>query len=165
MKRIAILTTLIALATSTVAFAQVRTVDRDRDRDRDREVRVEVRTGDHGWTRDHYDRYDRSRYSREFRGRWVPLARAYSAQSERQFIELKGQAFRRLRIEGARGNPVIVKIGIEFGDGSVQAVDFNSRLSRGAGEVIDLNGGTRRIERIIVYTEPRRGGSYTIWGA
>lgn len=164
MRRIALCTVLAITASTAVAFADPpqtydrdRTHDHDRDRDRDR--------ADGGWTRDRYDHYGRSHWARDFRGRWVALARAYSAASERQFIHVDGGRYRKLRVEGVRGQPVIRKIAIEFGDGTAQAVDLDMRLSSGTGEVIDLNGDVRRIKRIIVYSDPRARGSYSIYGA
>jgi hypothetical protein len=159
MKRIAFLTVL-GLTASAAAFASpVRVADKD-------EPRVEIRDRDNGqWTRDRYDRYDRSHWARDFRGRWTPLARGYSAQSSRQFITVRGGRYDKLRVEAVRGEPVIQKIAIEFRDGSSQAVDLDMRLSRGTGEVIDLNGRDRQINRIIVYTDPHSRGAYTVYGA
>jgi hypothetical protein len=163
MRRIALLTAL-AMATPAVAFAQTRVYERDRE-----PVRVYERDRDPGVTitfgRDPYDRYDRYHANRDFRGRWVPLARANSTNSDRQFIPVRGETFRKIRVEGVRGRPVIQKIAIEFMDRTTQAVDLDMRLRRGSGEVIDLNGGVRRINRIIVYTDPRFRGSYTLYGA
>jgi hypothetical protein len=162
MRGIALFTTL-AMTVGTAAIASpVRVADRDRDG-----VRVEVRSNDPNgqWTRDRYDRYDGSHWARDFRGRWMTLARSYTTQGQRQFIHVNGQRLSKLRVEGTRGAPVIQKIAIEFGDGSSQAVDLDMRLRRGEGEVIDLNGGTRRVNRIIVYADPRTRGSYSLYGA
>jgi hypothetical protein len=153
MRHIAFLTA-IAIAAPVVAFAQP---SRVYVRDRDAEIT---------WTRDRYDRYDDSRWSRDYRGRWTPIARSYSTSSDRQFIKLRGEPFSKIRIEGVRGRPVIQKIAIEFMNRTTQAVDLDMELRRGTGEVIDLHGrGDRRINRIIVYTDPRYRGSYTIYGA
>lgn len=161
MRGFALLTTL-ALTAGTAAYAQpVRDDERVQWRDPDRDVN----RNDNGWSRDRYDRYYDSHWARDFRGRWMPLARGYSAQSDRQFIMLRGTRLSKLRIEGVRGAPLIQKIAIEFGDGSSQAVDLDMTLPRGAGEVIDLNGRTRRVNRIIVYTDPRNRGSYSLYGA
>jgi hypothetical protein len=135
----------------------VRRYDRDRDRDRDH--------NDGGWSRERYDRYEDSHWVRDFHSRWVPLARGYSARTDRQFINLGGARYRKLRIEGVRGEPVILKIGIEFWDKTNQAVEYRESLPAGTGEVIDLNGGERRINRIIVYTDPHSRGSYSVYGA
>jgi hypothetical protein len=152
MRRIALLTA-IAIAAPVAAFAQPSRVE---VRDRDAQVT---------WTRDRYDRYDDSRWSRDFRGRWAPIARNYNTSTDRQFIKLRGEQFRRIRIQGVRGRPVIQKIAIEFMNRETQAIDLDMRLRRGEGEVIDLQGGERRINRIIVYTDTRSRGSYSLYGA
>jgi hypothetical protein len=158
MRRIALLTAL-AIAAPVAAYAQpVRVYERDRDYYRDRHDRY-----DSGFSHDRYDRWDRSRWYNEH-GRWETIARAYSAQSDRQFIPVNGERFRRIRIEAVRGQPLVQKIVVEFMDRTSQAVDINERLARGQGEMIDLNGGERRINRIIVYTDPRFRGAYSIYG-
>jgi hypothetical protein len=133
--------------------------DRDRDRDRDRSGSV----GD----RERYQRYDGSRWSRDtYRNRWVPLAYQYSAGTNKQNIKLQGKGgrFDRIRVEADRGAPVINQVAIEYLDGNTQVIKLNARLPRGAGEVIRLNGD-RRINRIVVYTEPGFGGAYSVYGA
>ena len=163
MRGIALLTTL-AMSFGTAAVASpVRVADRDDARVQWRDRHDNDPNGQ--WSRDRYDRYNDSHWSRDFRGRWMTLASAYSAQSQRQFIPVRGRGLSKLRVEGVRGAPVIQKIAIEFGDGTSQAVDLDMRLPRGSGEVIDLNGGVRRVNRIIVYTDPRTRGSYSIYGA
>jgi hypothetical protein len=97
---------------------------------------------------------------------WVMLAEMYSAESGRQFINVLGQGgeFRRLRIEGVRGKPVITRVAIEFMDRSMQVVDLNAQLWRGEEEEIRLYGRGQRINRIIVYTDPMHGGMYSVYG-
>lgn len=140
-------------AVPTIAAAQARVVVRSP------EVTVQ-------WNRERYDRYEGSRWHRERRLRWQPLATGYSARTDRQFINLGGRGgYRKLRIEGVRGEPVILKIAIEFMDRTNQAVEYRESLPAGTGEVIDLNGETRRINRIIVYTDPSSRGAYSVYGA
>lgn len=121
------------------------------------------------------DRYDRDDYptrdyhqDRDFRrGRWVPLAESNpTAGSERQFINVvgRGGALRKLVISGDRGAPVITRVAIEYNDRSVQTVEINARLRRGDDERIDLRGN-RPLNRIVVYTDPRSRGAYSIYGA
>jgi hypothetical protein len=150
----------LAIAASSAAYAD------DRGRNDRYGDRYDDRYGDKTFERDRYERYDGSRWHRDYRGRWVSLAQRYSAQSEKQTIKMQGRGgkFTRLRIEADRGSPVINQIGIEYIDGSTQKVKLESRLPRGAGEVIRLNG-RQRINRIIVYTEPGYGGSYSLYGA
>ena len=158
MRGIALFTTL-AMTVGTAAISTPVSADP--------EVRVQIHSNDPNgqWTRDRYERYNDSRWSRDFRGRWMTLARSYTTQGQRQFIHVNGQRLSKLRVEATRGAPVIQKIAIEFGDGSSQAVDLDMRLRRGEGEVIDLNGGVRRVERIIVYADPRTRGAYSLYGA
>ena len=159
MKGTAILTAL-ALTASAAAPALAQPDNRQRTYERDR-------ADDRTYSRDRYERWDRSRWSRDFRGRWVPLATRYSARTDRQFIRLLGETgrFRKLRIEGVRGAPVIHRIAIEYvGDPTTQVVDLNTQLRRGQGEVIVLNGRSR-INRIVVYSEPRFGGQYSVFGS
>jgi len=99
--------------------------------------------------------------------RWVTLADHNSVDGNRQFINVRGQdAFRKIRIEASRGAPVIKQVAIEFSDdrGNTQVVRMDARLSAGQGQTIDLNGGRRPVQRIIVYTEPQFGGSYSVFG-
>lgn len=155
MKRLALLTA-IAMATPAVAYAEPpqrnpysgydRDYERNRDRDRERA---------------------RNQWSRDNRGRWVLIAQNYSAQTERQFINLLGKSGRysKLRIEGVRGAPMIMKVAIEYMDRNTptQVVHLNTRLGRGADQVINLNGN-QRINRIGIYSEPRYRGSYSVFG-
>ena len=148
MKRIALLTA-IAMAAPVAAFAQP--------------PRAEVTVN---WTHERYDHYNNSHWARDFHGRWQPLARAESGATDRQFIAVNGAGrFSKLRIEGVRGQPMVQKVAVEFADKTSQAVDINEALPNGAGTVIDLNGGERRINRIIVYTDPHARGSYSVYGA
>jgi hypothetical protein len=132
-------------------------------------VRVVIHADVHNdasWNRERYDRYEHSHWSRDFRGKWEPLAQGYNARSDRQFINIGGNGrYRKLRIEAVRGEPVLLKIAIEFMDRTSQAVEYRETLPTGTGEVIDLNGGDRRIKRIIIYTDPHSRGSYSVYGS
>jgi len=161
MKRIALLS---ALAMSIPAAAYAWPIGRTAEREN--QPRIYYRDRDAGWTRERYDRYENSHWARDFRSQWVPLARGYSAHTDRQFIHVAGTGrYRRVRIEAVRGEPVILQIAIEFADKTTQVVKYREALSAGTGEVIDLNGGDRRINRIIVYTDPRSRGAYSVYGA
>jgi hypothetical protein len=151
MRGIALLTTL-AMSMGTAVYADPPRV----------EVRVQ-RDGDAGWSRDRYDRYNGSHWSRDFRGRWTSLGTA-TTQAQREFVP-RGGRLNKLRVEATRGAPAIVSMTIEFSDGSTQAVNLDMRLERGAGEVIDLNGRNRKVHRVIVYPDPRTRGAYALYGA
>jgi hypothetical protein len=165
MKTIALWTALI-MATSTAAFAAPprvvqrddapRTSDRDRDHDRDHDGNI---------VRDHYDRYDHSRWSREFHGRWVPITRGTTRAGRTDFFLPTKQRYRKIRIEGTRGQSVIGQVAIEFGDGTTQVVNLNAPLPPGAGEVIDLTSDVRTVKRIIVDADQHSRGQFTVYGA
>jgi hypothetical protein len=159
MRTIALLTALV-MSAATAAYADPpRTYDRDRDRDRDREAGVSVTV-----SRDHYDHYGQSRWSREYHGRWTPLSPYATLPNTRQFVPAGNQHFRKLRIEGLRGEPMIAKVAIQFDNGATQIIDVNTSFPAGAGEVLDLAGGVRSVHRVIVYSEPHSRGSYTVYG-
>jgi hypothetical protein len=153
MRGIALLTTLAMTAGTAAVYADPPRV----------EVRVE-RDRDAGWTRDHYDRYNDSHWSHDFRGRWMSLGQG-STQGQRQFNPPRAGRLNKLRVEAVRGAPAITSMTIEFADGSTQAVNLDMRLQRGGGEVIDLNGRNRKVFRVIVYPDPRTRGTYSLYGA
>jgi hypothetical protein len=166
------LLTALAMAIPAAAHAQPygrpydRPYDRDDQRrtyDRDDQRRTYDRDRDAWWDR---DRYDRRRWAGDYRGRWVPLARGVSARTERQFINVGGDGrYRRLWIEAVRGEPVILRIAIVFSDRTRQVIEYRDSLPAGTGEVIDLHGRDRRIHRIIIHTDPRSRGAYSVYGA
>ena len=103
-----------------------------------------------------------------WRGGWQPLAERYSAQQDRQFIAMGDRPLHRLRIEAAEGRPKITKIVIEFGgrfNGQTQVVSLYRPLA-GYNRARDneLNGRDRPVRRIIVYSDPRFGGEYSVFG-
>lgn len=110
-----------------------------------------------------YQRFDRTRWHRDFRSRWVTLANGYSATTNRQFLPLHGQSYDRLRIEGVRGNPLITLIQVIYTNGSLQKIELGVRLPPGVGEVLRLNASP--IQRIVIHTDPRFGGAYSLHAA
>jgi hypothetical protein len=141
MKQLVLLVTLAGIAASMGCTASVRAGDPAYAREPTRVQRVDTR--------------------------WVTIADRYSADSNRQFINLRGQeAYRRIRIEASRGAPVIKQVGIEYADSrDTQVIRIDERLAPGQGRTIDLHGGRRPIQRIIVYTQPEYGGAYSVYGA
>jgi hypothetical protein len=165
MKRLALLTTIAMALPVAAAYADppVRVIVRDdarqtRDHDRDRGAIVVFK-------RDRYDRFERSRWARDYRDRWTSMG-VYPAHTPIQTIHLDGRRYGKLRIEGLKGAPVIQRMEITFANGGTQMVDLNMRLSRGVGEVIDLEGTRdRRISQIMVYSAPRASGAFAVYGA
>jgi hypothetical protein len=96
--------------------------------------------------------------------RWVTLARGYSADTNRQFINVNSR-LNTIRVEADRGAPVIRQVAIEYTDGSpTQVVKIDQQLRRGQGYTIDLNGRNRAVNRVIVYSDASYGGAYSVLG-
>lgn len=150
----------VLLAASTAASAQPwygnRPVNKDQ-RAYDRKTDEGYRKGDEGYRP--YERYGEP-------GRWMVLLDRYTASSNRQFIPLGAHfgRFSRLRIEGAEGQPFVHKLAIFYMNGTEQVVDIERPLAAGQGIVVNLNGGRRALQRIVVYTEPDYQSSYSIMG-
>jgi len=152
MKTIALLTAVVLGVPAAAAYAQP--------------ARVQVEVRDRDWRHDRYDSYDQSHWNRDFKGRWVSLGNGYKAYNARQMISVDaGNRYSKLRIQGTSGAPVVTRITVQFANGGRQEVELNERLSGGAGSVIDLNGDTRKITRIIVHTDGRSRGEYAVYGA
>ena len=96
---------------------------------------------------------------------WVPLAERYTANTDRQDIEVGGQIgrFRLLRLQAVRGRPVIHRLDVEFLDRTHRQYNIESALDQG-GIVVRLHGGQRGIRRITVFTEPSHHAAYEIFG-
>jgi hypothetical protein len=58
---------------------------------------------------------------------------------------------------------VIRRIRIDYLDNTREVLRVNAQLERGQGQVIDLPRD-RRIDRIVVVTDPRSRGLYTVYG-
>ncbi len=161
MKRILLITALSAAGSMSVSAQPYRPapspqVDRRDDRDYDGADYFERE-------RAPYQRFDRTRWHRDFQSRWVTLANGYAANTTRQNLPLRGQTFDRLRIEGVRGNPVITQVQVIYTNGTIQKFDLGARFPVGAGEVLRLNASP--IQRIVINTDPRSGGAYSLHGA
>lgn len=168
MRRLILLAALATLPAS-VASAQpppYREPYREPYRAPDRGPYCECDCSRYSYNEGYYDREGRRTRRVEGRRRWTPIAEQTSATSERQFHNVlgRGGSYRRLLVESVRGAPVIERVAVEFTDRQTQVWDLNRRLPRGADEVINL-GGPKRIHRIIVYTNPSYGGTYSIYGA
>jgi hypothetical protein len=161
MKRILLITTLALGAASTAS------ADHERPRPYQPAPSAERYDydGDDYYERDRapYETFDRTRWHRDYRSRWVTIANAYSAMTNRQFIPMRGQYYDRLRIEAVRGAPMINQIAVIYTSGATQVIKMRTRLPRGSGEVLRLNN--EPIQRIVVYTDPRYGGAYGLYAA
>ncbi len=122
---------------------------------------------------DDFERYDRDmvdrdryeRWDRRTRGRWMPLMKYGDARDGRHLIDVGGRVGRidKLRVEAVRGAPVIRRIAIEYRNGEREVLRLDTHLRRGQGQVIDL-GRDRRVDRIVVITDRRAPGIYSVFG-
>ena len=159
MKTIAFLTALAAAAPVAAYADPPQTYQRDTDHDRDRDR-------DHdrdAFRHEHYDRFNGSHWATDHE-HWTRLVRGNAAAGRNQFSIGTMNRYRTFRLESLTGDPMIHRIAIEFANGGTQVVDINTALPAGAGEVIDLNGDNRRIQRIVVYADPHSRGAYAIYG-
>lgn len=69
--------------------------------------------------------------------------------------------FTTLRLDGFTGRTLINQVAIEFEGGQVQVVrSLNRVLDGGRPLMLDLDGGARRIVRVVVYGQPMIGYGY-----
>lgn len=88
-----------------------------------------------------------------------------AAIPDHQYITVgAGQPFRQLVIEGNDGAPEISRVAIKFMDGSTEVVGTQTRLRDGRSLAIALDGGTRQINQIVLYTPYGAHGSYAVFG-
>src|SRR5215468_1780400 len=139
MRSIAFSTALL-VAIPAVAYADPPQTQYDRDRDHD---------GDRAFEHERYDRWNDSHWAHDYHGRWRTVGQTFSARNDRQFINLNGR-YHMLRLQAVRGEPAIDRVVVQYSDGDTQTVQLDSRLSYGAGEVIQLDP-SRRIHRVTVY--------------
>jgi hypothetical protein len=117
-----------------------------------------------GWYRPYNNTPQPYHYGEHWRGGWEPLADRYSTDSERQFIDPGPRPLRRLRVEAVDGRPVIDQIAVQYADGTTQVIHRPLRWRERVRD-IDLNGGARRVNRVIVYANTRSQGTYSVFGA
>jgi hypothetical protein len=111
------------------------------------------------------DTYD-TRYRDRFRDRWVVLSAFTPARQGRETVQLTGRDRRidRLKIRSVRGAPVVKQVILQYGNGRYERRPVNLQLRPGQESTISL-APHRRVERIIVLTDPRSGGAYSLLGA
>jgi len=99
------------------------------------------------------------------RHHWTPIADKSVAHRDHRNIDAGGRVFERLRLEAVDGTPLITGLAMQYADGTYQFVRLNrpSDLEARPRELA-LNRGLRRINRIVVYTDPAFQGRYAIYG-
>jgi hypothetical protein len=73
--------------------------------------------------------------------------------------------FQQLRLQTTSGASRIDRVVVRFENGERQVINVNQRLStRNPMVNIDLDGQMRRVDRIIVMGDSRRGGAIQVFG-
>jgi hypothetical protein len=112
-----------------------------------------------------YDTYD-TRYDRGFRERWITLSAFTPARKGRETVHLdRGERkIDRVRISAVRGAPVVRQVIIQYGNGQYERRPVNDQLRPGKDAIISIDTN-RRVQKIMVLTDPRSGGAYSLYGA
>ena len=123
-----------------------------------------------GWRADRdrdwdWDTYD-SRMRRGFRERWITLSAFTPARKGRETVYLTGRERRidRVRLSAVRGAPVVHQVIIQYRNGQYERRPVHQQLQPGRDAIISLDTG-RRVEKVMVLTDPRSGGAYSVLGA
>jgi hypothetical protein len=90
----------------------------------------------------------------------VELASATPCSHGREFVTVDG-SYAQLRIESAKGRPVVKTVGIIFKDGTQRVVKVERAVKRPA--VIDIKDN-RVIDRVVITADWRAKGSYVVRG-
>ena len=134
-------------------------------------VRGEARWGEPQPTQT-YQRDNQRDYQRDYRphwrnnNTWVALTSPLQLDRGRTMIDVnQRRSFQQLRLQTTNGMSFIDRVVIRFDNGERQVIDVNQRLStRNPMVNIDLEGRQRRIDRIIVMGDSRRGGAIQVFG-
>ena len=116
---------------------------------------------------DHHLMPDHARVDRGFKRRppimqWQTLSSS-KRLSGRQMIRVNSSAaYSKLKLEASLGTTFIDKVLITFGNGQTQTVDLDKRLSAHDPLVIDLDGMTRKITKVVVVGRSSWRGSINV---
>ena len=95
-------------------------------------------------------------------GDWVEIASPTPASHGREFITVDGR-YAQLRLDAAKGRPVVRSVRIVYANGKDRVVRVGRRLAgKQKTAVVELSGA--KIEHIVVTTDARSRGSYTVTG-
>lgn len=98
---------------------------------------------------------------------WVALTSPVYLDRGRTVIDVnQRRPFQQLRLQQTtRGMTSIDRVIVRFDNGERQVIDVNQRLSsRNPMINLDLDGRQRRVDRIVVMGDSRRGGSVQVFG-
>lgn len=95
-------------------------------------------------------------------GNWVELASPTPCSHGRVFITVDGR-FAQLRIDAAKGRPVLKSVRVVYANGKDRVVRVGRTLAgKQKSAVVELSGAL--IEHIVVETNPHSSGSYRVTG-
>lgn len=97
---------------------------------------------------------------------WVALTSPLRLDRNRTHIDVnQRRAFSQLRLQTTNGASRIDRVIVQFENGGRQVIHVNQRLSpRNPMVNIDLTGNMRRVDRIVVMGDSRRGGAIQVFG-
>lgn len=116
---------------------------------------------------DTYQTYERDRRPYWRNNTWVALTSPLELDRGRTMIDVDHRRpFQQLRLQQTtRGMTHIDRVVVRFENGERQVIDVNQRLStRNPMINIDLEGRHRRVDRIILIGDSRRGGTIQVFG-
>jgi len=107
--------------------------------------------------------HERARTSSPPSGDWVEIASATPASHGREYITVEGR-FGLLRIDAAKGRPVLKSVRVVYADGKQRIVRMDRVLGgKRASAIVELSGAP--IDHLVVNTDARSRGSFTVQGA
>lgn len=97
---------------------------------------------------------------------WQALSSPLQLDRGRTVIDVnQRRPFQQLRLQTTNGASRIDRVVVMFENGGRQVINVNQRLStRNPMVNIDLDGQMRRVDRIVVMGDSRRGGAIQVFG-
>lgn len=112
--------------------------------------------------------YQRDQRDRRHRpSTWIALTSQLRLDRGRTVIDVnERRPFQQLRLQAAtHGMTMVDRVIVRFDNGERQVISVNQRLStRNPMINIDLEGRQRRVDRIVVMGDSRRGGAIQVFG-
>jgi hypothetical protein len=112
-------------------------------------------------------RYREARFEQRYQPRttWLALTSIETLEGRGDAFHIDArERFTQLRLQNQTGRSFVRAILVELGNGERQRIEVNRVLSGNHDMVnIQLPGGARRIERIVVLGDSRRNGTYQLY--
>lgn len=123
--------------------------------------------GEARWGQPQTQTYQRDHHRPYWRNNtWQALSSPLQLDRGRTVIDVnQRRPFQQLRLQTTSGASRIDRVVVTFENGGRQVINVNQRLStRNPMVNIDLDGQMRRVDRIIVMGDSRRGGAIQVFG-